>query len=78
MKEIECANAYPGDVALIRNREMIPADVILLASSSERGSACVETSSIRQKFAAAHKHYNKTSGISETNIYRALCIIKKQ
>ena len=50
---------------------------MLLASSSERGSACVETSSIRQKCAAAHKHYDKTSGISETNRYKALCIIKK-
>ena len=49
---------------------------MLLASSSERGIACVETSSIRQKFAAAHKHYNKTSGISETNRHKALGIIK--
>ena len=81
MKEIERANVCPGDIALIRNREMIPADVMLLASSSERGSACIETSSIdgdriniteamaalRHKSVAAHKHYNKTSGISETN-----------
>ena len=31
---------------------------------------------LRHKSVAAHKHYNKTSGISETNRYKALGIIK--
>jgi magnesium-transporting ATPase (P-type) len=36
----------PGDLVLVRNRDMVPADIILLASSSEGGSAYIETSSI--------------------------------
>ena len=39
-------NIYAGDLVLVRKREMIPADLILLASSNEGGSAYVETSSI--------------------------------
>jgi len=35
-----------GEIVLIRNREMVPADIILLASSGERGGAYVETSQI--------------------------------
>jgi len=35
-----------GDLVLVRNREMVPADIILFASSSENGSAYIETSSI--------------------------------
>jgi len=35
-----------GHIVLVRNREMIPADLILLASSTEGGTAYVETSSI--------------------------------
>jgi len=48
---IACANVArmdirAGDLILVRNREMIPADIILLASNSENGSAYVETSPI--------------------------------
>jgi magnesium-transporting ATPase (P-type) len=39
-------NIRAGDLVLIRNRDMVPADFILLASSSENGSAYIETSSI--------------------------------
>ena len=39
-------NIYAGDVVLMRNREMVPADVVLLASSNENGSVYIETSSI--------------------------------
>jgi magnesium-transporting ATPase (P-type) len=39
-------NIRVGDIVLIRNRDMVPADIILLASSSENGSAYIETSSI--------------------------------
>jgi len=39
-------NIHAGDLVLVRNREMIPADLVLLASSNEGGSAYVETSSI--------------------------------
>jgi magnesium-transporting ATPase (P-type) len=35
-----------GHLVVVRNREMVPADIILLASSSENGSAYIETSSI--------------------------------
>ena len=39
-------NIFAGDIVFVRNREMIPADLILLASANEGGSAYVETSSI--------------------------------
>ena len=35
-----------GQFVLIRNREMVPADIILMASSADHGSAYIETSSI--------------------------------
>ena len=35
-----------GHLVLVKNREMIPADMILLASSGDKGSSYVETSSI--------------------------------
>lgn len=35
-----------GNLVLVRNRDMVPADIVLLASSSENGSAYIETSSI--------------------------------
>ncbi len=35
-----------GDIILVKNREMIPADMILLGSSGENGAAYVETSPI--------------------------------
>lgn len=35
-----------GDLVLVRNRDMVPADLILLASANEGGSAYIETSSI--------------------------------
>jgi len=39
-------NIRAGNLVFVRNREMIPADLILLASSNEGGNAYVETSSI--------------------------------
>jgi phospholipid-translocating ATPase len=35
-----------GNIVLIRNREMVPADFVLLASSADNGNAYIETSSI--------------------------------
>jgi magnesium-transporting ATPase (P-type) len=35
-----------GEIVLVKNREMIPADIILLASSGENGAAYIETSPI--------------------------------
>lgn len=35
-----------GDIILVKNREMIPADMILLGSSGENGAAYIETSPI--------------------------------
>lgn len=39
-------NIHAGDLVVVRNREMIPADLILLASANEGGNAYIETSSI--------------------------------
>ena len=39
-------NMFAGDIVFVRNREMIPADLILLASANEGGNAYIETSSI--------------------------------
>jgi magnesium-transporting ATPase (P-type) len=39
-------NIRAGDIVLVKNREMIPADIILLGSSGENGAAYVETSPI--------------------------------
>ncbi len=35
-----------GEIVLVKNREMVPADIILLASSGENGAAYIETSPI--------------------------------
>jgi magnesium-transporting ATPase (P-type) len=39
-------NIRAGDLVVVRNREMIPADLILLVSANEGGNAYIETSSI--------------------------------
>ncbi|KAL7542063.1 hypothetical protein ACHAXR_012198 [Thalassiosira sp. AJA248-18] len=39
-------NIYAGDLVVVRKREMVPADLILLASANEGGNAYIETSSI--------------------------------
>ena len=39
-------NIHAGQIVFVRNREMIPADLVLLASSNDSGAAYVETSSI--------------------------------
>ena len=39
-------NIRAGDLVFVRNREMVPADLILLASANEGGNAYIETSSI--------------------------------
>jgi magnesium-transporting ATPase (P-type) len=39
-------NIRAGDLVFVRNRDMIPADLILLASSNDGGNAYIETSSI--------------------------------
>ena len=45
-EQVKRMNIRQGHLVLIRNREMIPADVIILASSSDNGNAYIETSSI--------------------------------
>jgi magnesium-transporting ATPase (P-type) len=45
-EKVSRKNIRAGDLVLVRNRDMVPADIILLASSSEGGSAYIETSSI--------------------------------
>jgi magnesium-transporting ATPase (P-type) len=39
-------NVRQGHFVLIKNREMVPADILLLASSNDQGGAYIETSSI--------------------------------
>lgn len=45
-ESIKRMNIRQGHVVLIRNREMIPADIVILASSADNGNAYIETSSI--------------------------------
>ena len=45
-QQVQRANIRQGQVVLVKNREMIPADLILVASSADHGSAYIETSSI--------------------------------
>jgi magnesium-transporting ATPase (P-type) len=45
-QKIERKDIRQGHLVLVKNREMVPADMILLASSGDSGSAYVETSSI--------------------------------
>jgi len=39
-------NIRAGNIVMVKNREMLPADLIILASSADNGSAYIETSSI--------------------------------
>ncbi|KAL3797547.1 hypothetical protein HJC23_009911 [Cyclotella cryptica] len=45
-ESVQRSNMYAGDIVVVRNRELLPVDLILLASSNEGGSAYIETSSI--------------------------------
>ena len=45
-QKIERKDIRQGHLVLVKNREMVPSDMILLASSGDSGSAYVETSSI--------------------------------
>lgn len=45
-ESIKRMNIRQGHLVLIRNRDMIPADIVLLASSSDNGNVYIETSSI--------------------------------
>lgn len=38
-QQTECANIYLGDILIVKNRQVVPADMTLLESSSEKGSA---------------------------------------
>lgn len=45
-KKLKRMHIRAGDIVLVKNREMIPADLVLLASSGENGAAYIETSPI--------------------------------
>jgi len=45
-EEVQRKDIFAGDIVLIRNRDMVPADLILLASSGENGATYIETSPI--------------------------------
>jgi magnesium-transporting ATPase (P-type) len=45
-QKVKRMNIRQGHIVFIKNREMVPADIILLASSGDNGCAYIETSSI--------------------------------
>jgi len=45
-ESIKRMNIRQGHLVLVRNRDMIPADLVILASSADNGNAYIETSSI--------------------------------
>lgn len=45
-QKIKRMDIRQGHIVLVKNREMVPADMILLASSGDHGSSYIETSSI--------------------------------
>ena len=45
-QKIKRMNIRQGHFVLVKNREMAPADLVLLASSNDQGGAYIETSSI--------------------------------
>jgi len=46
LQKVQRRDIRPGHLVYIKNRDMIPADIVILASSNEEGGAYVETSSI--------------------------------
>jgi len=45
-EQVKRMNIRAGHLVLVRNRDMVPADLVLLASSGDGGNAYIETSSI--------------------------------
>jgi hypothetical protein len=45
-QKIRRMDILQGHIVVVKNREMVPADMLLIASSSENGSSYIETSSI--------------------------------
>mmetsp|Transcript_23218 Transcript_23218/g.33776 ORF Transcript_23218/g.33776 Transcript_23218/m.33776 type:complete len:1789 (+) Transcript_23218:129-5495(+) len=45
-ERVQRKDIYAGDIVLMKSRDMVPADIILLATSNQGGSAYIETSSI--------------------------------
>jgi magnesium-transporting ATPase (P-type) len=70
-------NIRAGDLVIVRNREMIPADLILLASANEGGNAYIETSSIdgetnlklRNSPRIPLNHERRASAFSSSSLY---------
>ena len=46
MVEVEWSKVVVGDICLVQQEELFPADLILLSSSSEGGVAFIETASL--------------------------------
>ena len=46
MEEVDWANIIVGDILLIKKAKDIPADLIILSSSNQDGSAYINTSSL--------------------------------
>ena len=45
-QKVKRAEIRQGQLVLVKNREMVPADMLMLASANDQGSAYIETSSI--------------------------------
>ncbi|KAJ3120947.1 hypothetical protein HK098_004102 [Nowakowskiella sp. JEL0407] len=45
-ENVKCRNLHVGDLILIRNNEMIPADVVVLASTNPNGICYIETANL--------------------------------
>jgi magnesium-transporting ATPase (P-type) len=61
-----------GQIVLVRNREMIPADLILLASSADKGSVYIETMSIDGEINLKLRTSPRLPEIVENEIYNSL------
>jgi len=44
--KVKRMDLHAGDIVMVKNRDMVPADIILLGSSGENGAAYIETSPI--------------------------------
>jgi P-type E1-E2 ATPase len=52
-------NLSPGDLLMLKNDEMIPADLLILHTSSEKGTAYVETKNLDGETNLKIKQANK-------------------
>ncbi len=67
---IEWSEVIVGDICLVENEEMFPADLILLSSSNEGGVAYIETASLDgEKNLKPRSSYPETAKFHTTHSY---------